>query len=105
VTVTVTAALIVKDEERVLARCLDSIAGAVDEIVLVDTGSTDRTKEIARRYTDRLFTFECATQFLELAYPVKGEELVLGLAHHFQPDADGPAWRGWDPPPGPLYTI
>lgn len=41
--------MIVKNEEAVLARCLDSVRDAVDEIVIVDTGSTDRTKEIARR--------------------------------------------------------
>lgn len=45
-----TACLIVKDEERVLERCLKSLQGMVDEIVLVDTGSTDRSKEIAARF-------------------------------------------------------
>ncbi len=43
----VSAAMIVKDEERFLAGCLDSIVGLVDEIVVVDTGSTDRTPDIA----------------------------------------------------------
>jgi glycosyltransferase involved in cell wall biosynthesis len=60
---TVTIALIVKNEERSLARCLGSVAGAVDEIVVVDTGSTDATKEIARRYTDRVFDFEWRQDF------------------------------------------
>jgi hypothetical protein len=41
------ACLIVKDEEDLLPECLDSLAGAVDEIVVYDTGSTDRTIEIA----------------------------------------------------------
>lgn len=49
--------MIVKNEERVLARCLDSIADLMDEIIIVDTGSTDRTKEIAARYTDKIFDF------------------------------------------------
>jgi tetratricopeptide (TPR) repeat protein len=40
--------LIVRDEERFLPGCLASVAGAVDEIVVADTGSTDRTVEIAR---------------------------------------------------------
>lgn len=35
--------MIVKDEEKVLGRCLESVAGIVDEIVIVDTGSTDKT--------------------------------------------------------------
>ena len=45
---TVTAALIVRDEERFLGGGLDSLRGRVDEIVVVDTGSTDRTRDIAR---------------------------------------------------------
>jgi tetratricopeptide (TPR) repeat protein len=45
--VTVTAALIVKDEERFLPGCLASIKGCVEEIVIVDTGSTDATVTIA----------------------------------------------------------
>ncbi len=42
--------MIVKDEEEMLARCLAAVAPAVDEIVIVDTGSTDRTIEIARAH-------------------------------------------------------
>jgi glycosyltransferase involved in cell wall biosynthesis len=52
---TLAVALIVKNEERCLARCLASVGelteiGVVDELVVVDTGSTDRTVEIAREY-------------------------------------------------------
>jgi glycosyltransferase involved in cell wall biosynthesis len=60
---TVSATLIVKDEERLLRRCLDSIRDAVDEIVIVDTGSRDKTKAVARRYTDRLFDFAWRQDF------------------------------------------
>jgi glycosyltransferase involved in cell wall biosynthesis/predicted Zn-dependent protease len=42
--------MIVKNEERFLAECLDSVKDVVDEICIVDTGSTDRTVEIARSY-------------------------------------------------------
>jgi len=42
--------MIVKNEERFLAQCLESAKDAVDEIVVVDTGSTDRTMEIAKSY-------------------------------------------------------
>lgn len=55
--ITISACLIVKNEEEVLARCLDSLKGIVDEIIIVDTGSTDRTKEIAAIYTDRIYEF------------------------------------------------
>jgi tetratricopeptide (TPR) repeat protein len=44
-----TAALIVRDEAAVLEDCLESIADVADEIVIVDTGSTDGTIDIARR--------------------------------------------------------
>ena len=56
--VTISLCMIVKNEEAVLARCLDSIADLVDEIIIVDTGSTDRTKEIASYYTDKIYDFE-----------------------------------------------
>lgn len=55
--------MIVKNEEEVLARCLDSVKDIVDEINIVDTGSTDRTVEIAKEYTDRVFFFEWIGNF------------------------------------------
>ena len=55
--------MIVKNEEAVLARCLDSFASLFDEIVIVDTGSDDRTKEIAAGYTDRLYDFAWCDDF------------------------------------------
>ena len=50
----VSLCMIVKNEERFLESCLESVKDYVDEINIVDTGSTDRTLEIARRYTDRI---------------------------------------------------
>ena len=47
--VTVSLCMIVKNEEQILQRCLDSLAGLMDEIIIVDTGSTDATKQIAAR--------------------------------------------------------
>ena len=46
----VSLCMIVKNEERFLAECLASVRGAVDEIIVVDTGSTDRTVEIAESF-------------------------------------------------------
>ncbi len=60
---TVSAALIVRDEENTLPHCLDSLSGAVDEIVIVDTGSKDKTLHVARRYTDRVFEFPWVKDF------------------------------------------
>lgn len=61
--ITISLCMIVKNEEKTLARCLDSVQDLVDEINIVDTGSTDRTKEVARRYTERLFDFQWVDDF------------------------------------------
>ena len=55
--------MIVKNEEKNLAVCLNSIAGIADEINIVDTGSTDRTVEVAKQFTDRVFYFEWIDDF------------------------------------------
>ena len=53
---TVSLCMIVRNEEKVLARCLDSVRGIADEICITDTGSTDKTREIASQYgTVRVF--------------------------------------------------
>jgi len=52
---TIAAVLIVKNEEVLLAQCLESVKEA-DEIVIVDTGSEDRTVELAKLYTDKVYT-------------------------------------------------
>src|SRR4051812_33941627 len=51
----ISVVMIVKNEEALLARCLESVKGA-DEIIICDTGSHDRTVEIARQFTDKVFT-------------------------------------------------
>lgn len=61
--ITISLCMIVKNEEDTLARCLDSIKEVVDEIVVVDTGSTDNTLSIARKYTDRVYSFEWVDDF------------------------------------------
>lgn len=55
--------MIVKNEQEDLSRCLDAIKKFVDEIVLVDTGSTDKTKEIAKKYTQKVFDFKWKNDF------------------------------------------
>ncbi len=60
---TITLAMIVKDEEKWLAECLDSVKDIVDEIVIVDTGSIDKTKEIAASYGAKIFDFKWVDDF------------------------------------------
>ena len=61
--ITISVCMIVKNEERVLERCLDSLRGLMDELIIVDTGSADRTKEIAARYTDKIYDFAWVGDF------------------------------------------
>ena len=57
------ACLIVKNEETYIYNCLNSIKNFVDEIVLVDTGSTDNTVEIAKNFTDKIYHYEWNDDF------------------------------------------
>lgn len=55
--ITISLCMIVRDESLTLSRCLECVKDAVDEIIIVDTGSTDDTKQIALRYTDKVYDF------------------------------------------------
>ena len=61
--ITISLCMIVKNEERILARCLDSVKDLVDEIIIVDTGSADATKRIAAEYTDKIYDFTWIDDF------------------------------------------
>lgn len=54
---TISLCMVVQNEEAVLERCLQSASPLVEEIILVDTGSTDHTKEIAARFTEKIYDF------------------------------------------------
>jgi len=62
---TLSACLIVKNEEKFLPQCLESIKNAVDEIIIVDTGSTDRTVEIAKSYRAKVHHHPWRNSFSE----------------------------------------
>lgn len=55
--------MIVKNEEDTLDRCLKSAEGIADEIIIVDTGSTDATVEISKKYTDKIYYFQWINDF------------------------------------------
>lgn len=75
--ITISACLIVKNEEKHLERCLRSVRGHVDEIVVVDTGSTDRTVEIAEKFGAKIGTFEWIDDFAA----ARNESLRLATGH------------------------
>ncbi len=86
--ITISLCMIVKNEEKILERCLSTVADLVDEVVIIDTGSTDGTKEIARRYTDKLYDFQWTDDFsaarnfafskasMEYIYSVDADEVL-----------------------------
>ena len=59
----ITLCVIVKDEEETIAACLSSAAPVVDDIVVVDTGSTDDTMTIAKHFAQHLHRFEWREDF------------------------------------------
>ncbi len=58
-----TLSMIVKNEEKMLRGCLESAEKIVDEIVIVDTGSTDRTIEIAKEFGAKIYHFDWINDF------------------------------------------
>ncbi len=57
------ACLIVKNEEQRLPQCLESLRSLADEIIVVDTGSSDRTVASAKKHQARVFHFEWCDNF------------------------------------------
>ena len=59
----VSVCMIARNEEKNIEKCLAALKPCGFEIIVVDTGSTDRTKEIAARYTDKLYDFTWIDDF------------------------------------------
>jgi len=88
---TISLCMITKNEEQFLEQCLNSVKELVDEIILVDTGSTDKTKEIAGKFTDKIFDFQWCGDFSaarneSLKHAAKDWILVLDADEQLDPD-------------------
>lgn len=80
--ITLSLCMIVKDEEKTLGRCLKSVITFIDEIIIVDTGSIDRTKEIAAKFNSKIFDFKWENDFAKarnFAFEKATKEYVLWL--------------------------
>ncbi|MBI4452371.1 tetratricopeptide repeat protein [Candidatus Woesearchaeota archaeon] len=60
---TISLCMITKNEEKYLEQCLNSIKSLADEIIIVDTGSTDKTREIAAKFNAKIVDFKWADDF------------------------------------------
>ncbi|WP_180953749.1 glycosyltransferase family 2 protein [Bacillus sp. T33-2] len=90
---TISLCIIVKDEERFLDRCLNSAAKHVNEVVLVDTGSSDRTLEIAEHYDANIFHYNWTNDFaaarnISIKHATSDYILVLDADEYLDEDAD-----------------
>lgn len=61
--ITLSVCLIVKNEENNLGNCLNCVKQFADEIIIVDTGSTDKTVELAKKYTENIYFFKWQDDF------------------------------------------
>ena len=81
-TVTISLCMIVKNEVDTNASCLESVKDIVDEINIVDTGSTNQTKKVLKRYTHRIYDFEWVYDFAEArnhAFQQATKDFILWL--------------------------
>lgn len=90
---TISLCMIVKNEEDCLRKCLDSVKDKVDQIVIVDTGSTDATIDIAKEYTKEIYCFQWCDDFAaarneSLKYAKSDYILVLDADEYLPSDAD-----------------
>lgn len=84
--------MIVKNEADILEETLDSVQAVVDEMIIVDTGSTDNTKEIAQKYTEHVYDFEWIDDFSaarNAAYSYATKDYILFMdADDFLPEEE-----------------
>ena len=84
----ISAVMMVRDEEKLLARCLESFTCAYDELCIVDTGSKDCTAEIAQRFGARIISFTACNA-------PDGRIRDFSLARNVAVDLAGGEWILW----------
>ena len=106
--------MIVKNEETVLAKSLESVKDIASEIIVVDTGSTDNTKKIAEDYGAKVYDFEWINDFelavrqqpevagFDIAMDDAGRVGVVESLGRLDQDVDLMAEREWGPCPDDL---
>lgn len=90
---TISLCIIVKNEEKNLRKCLDSLKDKVDQIVIVDMGSTDSTIQMAYEYTQDIYSFKWCDDFAaarneSLKHATSDYILVLDSDEFLEQDAD-----------------
>lgn len=83
--------MIVKNEQETLAKCLNSVKGIVDEMIIVDTGSTDKTPKIAQQFGAKVHSFNWCDDFAKarnasLSYATGQWILVLDADEILDPE-------------------
>ncbi|WP_348620778.1 glycosyltransferase [Paenibacillus polymyxa] len=90
---TIALCMIVKNEQEYLRRCLDSVKDKVNQIVIVDTGSTDETVNIAKEYTNEVYHMDWSNNFAaarneSIKYATTEYILVLDADEYLEESAD-----------------
>jgi glycosyltransferase involved in cell wall biosynthesis len=106
----VSLCMIVKNEEKNLPRCLDSFKDLVDEIIIVDTGSNDKTVEVAKSYGAKTYYFKWCDDFSaarneSLKYATKEWILIIDADEYIDEDNRNKIKALLEKPEYDAYTI
>ncbi|WP_311080308.1 glycosyltransferase [Paenibacillus polymyxa] len=90
---TIALCMIVKNEEQYLRRCLDSVKHKVNQIIIVDTGSTDATVDIGKEYTKEIYNFTWINDFSAarneaIKYATSDYILIMDADEYLDKDSD-----------------